>query len=182
MKSRMYNVLKAAPRSVSQSRGESGTDASLTNFSGGNPYERSRSLQAHRMERTPEFHDGRFGCHAAGSGAYYAGDRTRYWKLYYAAKENNWTLAHFQLKEIKELMEFGMVTRPKYEEHLDTFIRDDLGAIEKAIKVQDWNAVEAAFQQGITNANDYHQLNDKGFIVWKLPDYPPPDLDLTPQD
>ena len=107
---------------------------------------------------------------------------TRYWKLYYAAKENNWTLAHFQLKEIKELMEFGMVTRPKYEEHLDTFIRDDLGAIEKAIKAQDWNAVEAAFQQGITNANDYHQLNDKGFIVWKLPDYLPPDLDLTPQD
>ena len=106
----------------------------------------------------------------------------RYWKLYYAAKVNNWTLAHFQLKEIRELMELGMVTRPKYEEHLETFVKDDLGAIEAGIKAKDFSRVEEAFHQGVRNANDYHDLNNKAFIVWKLPDYPPPDLDLTPID
>ena len=104
----------------------------------------------------------------------------RYWKLYYSAKAGNWTLAKFQLGEIRELMEMGMITRPKYEEHLETFMNEDLGTIEASIKAQDWKAFEEAFHQGVRNANDYHQLNDKGFIVWKLPDYPPPDLDLTP--
>ena len=104
----------------------------------------------------------------------------RYWKLYYAAKAGNWTLAQFQLGEIRELMELGMITRPKYEENLEAYIKENLGAIEAGIKAHDWKRVEEAFHQGIRDANDYHKLNDKEFIVWKLPDYPPPDLDLTP--
>ena len=106
----------------------------------------------------------------------------RYWKLYYAAKAGNWVLANFQMGEISVLMEMGIITRPKYTEHLETFIKDDLGAIEAAIKAKDWKAFEAAFDQGIRNANDYHKLNDKEYIVWKLPDYPPPDLDLAAID
>ena len=104
----------------------------------------------------------------------------RYWKLYYAAKAGNWVMADFQLGEIGGLMELCMVTRPKYEEHLETFIKEDLAKVEAAIKAKDWNKVEETFREGVRNANDYHKLNDKGFIVWKLPDYPPPDLDLTP--
>ena len=104
----------------------------------------------------------------------------RYWKLYYSAKASNWVMADFQLGEIKELMELGIITRPKYTEHLDTFVKDDLSATEEGIKARDWEKFEVAFQQGIRNANDYHKLNDKEYIVWKLPDYPPPDLDLTP--
>ena len=73
-----------------------------------------------------------------------------------------------------------MVTRPKYEEDLDTFVRDDLGAIEDGIKAKDWEKFEVAFQQGVRNANDYHKSNDKPYIQWKLPEQPPPDLDLTP--
>ena len=106
----------------------------------------------------------------------------RYWKLYYAAKAGNWVMADFQLGEVRVLMELGIITRPKYEEHLETFMADDLGAIEEGIKTKDWEKFEVAFHQGIRNANDYHKLNDKEFIVWRLPDYPPPDLDLTPLD
>ena len=29
-------------------------------------------------------------------------------------------------------------------------------------------------------ANAYHELYDKSFLRWKIPDSPPPDLDLTP--
>ena len=32
---------------------------------------------------------------------------TRTWKLYYAAKARNWTLAKFQLKEVRGLMELA---------------------------------------------------------------------------
>ncbi len=31
----------------------------------------------------------------------------RYWKLYYSAKAGNWTLANFQLGEVRVLMELG---------------------------------------------------------------------------
>ena len=106
----------------------------------------------------------------------------RYWKLYYAAKAGNWVLAEFQLGEIRELMELGMITRPKYQEHLETFVGEDLGTLEAAIKAHDWQKTEEVFHQGVRNANDYHKLNDKEYIVWKLPDYAPPDLDLTPLD
>ena len=34
----------------------------------------------------------------------------------------------------------------------------------------------------IESANAYHEEYDKGFLRWKLPDSPPPDLDLTPLD
>ena len=104
----------------------------------------------------------------------------RYWKLYYAAKASNWPLAIFQLKEIEELMEFGGITRPKYADGLDTFVREDLGAMKSALEKNDWESFESAYNQGIANANDYHKSFKKGMIVWKLPDYEPPDLDLTP--
>lgn len=104
----------------------------------------------------------------------------RYWKLYYAAKAGNWVMAKFQLGEISTLMELGMVTRPRYEENLEKFIKEDLGSIKEAIEAKDWAKVEEAFDQGVRNANDYHKTYDKEYIVWKLPDYPPPDLDLTP--
>jgi len=104
----------------------------------------------------------------------------RYWKLYYAARSGNWVLANFQMGEIGTLMETGIITRPKYTEHLEAFIKDDLGAIGAAIKAKDWAAFEAAFVQGVQNANDYHKVYDKDYLVWKLPDYPPPDLDMTP--
>lgn len=105
----------------------------------------------------------------------------RYWKLYYAAKADNWTLAEFQAKEISHLMEFCTITRPKYRTQLESFINTDLDLIKKAIKAQDWNKFEEAYQLGITNANDYHKSLNKDYIVWKLPDYPPPDLDMTPR-
>jgi hypothetical protein len=33
----------------------------------------------------------------------------------------------------------------------------------------------------IDEANAYHEQYDKGFLRWKMPAEPPPDLDFTPQ-
>ena len=62
----------------------------------------------------------------------------RWWKAYYAAKEGNWPLAEFQVKEIEELIDTCMITRPKYAQWMEPFIADDLGNIKKAIKAGDW--------------------------------------------
>lgn len=105
----------------------------------------------------------------------------RTWKMYYAAQANNWTLANFQLKEIKELMELGMFTRPKYEADLEEFINEKMSGMEKAIKAEDFSAFDSAFQEAVSQANAYHEKHDKGFLRWKLPDMPPLDLDVNPR-
>ncbi len=104
----------------------------------------------------------------------------RWWKAYYAAKAGNWALAEFEVKEVVELIETCMITRPKYQKWMEPFINDDIGAVRAAIKKQSWAEFDAAYQQSIKNANDYHKAADKPLIRWKLPAEPPPDLDLTP--
>jgi hypothetical protein len=105
----------------------------------------------------------------------------RTWKLYYAAKAENWPLATFQAKEIKGLMELGAFTRPKHEEALNQYMEENWKPLQDAVNKKDFKAFEEAFNKAIEMANAYHELKDKPYIVWKLPDTPPPDLDLRPR-
>ena len=105
----------------------------------------------------------------------------RTWKLYYAAKAGNWPLATFQAKEIKGLMDLGAFTRPKHAEALNQYLEKTWKPVQDAISKKDFAAFEAAFDKAIKAANAYHKLKDKPYIVWKLPDTPPPDLDFQPQ-
>jgi hypothetical protein len=107
------------------------------------------------------------------------GQRT--WTLYYAAKAGNWKMAKSQWEEIQELMQVGAFQRPKYAEELNKFIAEDWPAIGKAIEDQNFEAFEPAFRKAIEQANAYHDLKYRPFIQWKLPDFPPPGLDLTPR-
>jgi hypothetical protein len=106
---------------------------------------------------------------------------TRTWKLYYAAKAGNWPLAKFQLKEAKGLMELGAFTRPKYEDNLNEFMEQHWKPLEGAIAKEDFKEFDALFHKAIEAANAYHELRDKPYLRWKLPENPPPDLDLTPR-
>jgi len=106
---------------------------------------------------------------------------TRTWKLFYAAKAGNWPLAKFQLKEIRGLMELAAFTRPKYEENLNQFLTEKWKPLEDALGREDFKAFESFFHEAIESANAYHELRDKPYIRWKLPETPPPDLDLTPR-
>ncbi len=107
------------------------------------------------------------------------GDRT--WKLYYAAKEGHWELAKFQWKEIQELMELGSFTRPKHEDALQQFMTEDWAPVGKAIDNQDFYTLEEAFSKAIEQANAYHELKDRPYIRWRLPDHPPPDIEMKPR-
>ncbi|MHB8670371.1 MAG: hypothetical protein ACYDAD_07405 [Acidimicrobiales bacterium] len=105
----------------------------------------------------------------------------RIWKLYYAGLAANWPLARFQLKEAINLMEIGSFVRPKYEDNMHKFIEEDAGPVSRAIEAKDVAAFEEAFARMIEQANAYHEVYDKGFLRWKVPETPPPDLDFTPR-
>ena len=105
----------------------------------------------------------------------------RIWKCYYAGKAKNKPLADFQLKEAVNLMEVGVLLRPKYTDNMYKFIEEQVETVKKAIKDEDWDAFEDAFHEMIDHANAYHELYDKPYLRWKIPDQPPPDLDMTPR-
>jgi len=103
----------------------------------------------------------------------------RIWKCYYAGTAHNKVLANFQLSEAVNLMEKGAILRPKYSDELDKFIAGIVADLRKSIETEDWDAFERHFETMIDQANAYHEQYDKGFLRWKMPDQPPPDLDLT---
>jgi hypothetical protein len=105
----------------------------------------------------------------------------RIWKCFYAGKAHNRDLARFQLKEAVNLMEMGVLLRPKYTDNMYKFIEEQVEAVKQAIESADWDKFEAAFHEMVDQANAYHELYDKPFLRWKIPEMPPPDLDMTPR-
>ncbi|HUI01951.1 MAG TPA: hypothetical protein VLZ77_00290 [Acidimicrobiales bacterium] len=105
----------------------------------------------------------------------------RIWKCYYAGKAHNRPLARFQLKEAVNLMEKGAFLRPKYAENMEKFVNEEVAAVGKCIEAEDWEGFESAFGAMVDAANAYHDVYDKSFLRWRIPDAPPPDLDMTPR-
>lgn len=106
---------------------------------------------------------------------------SRTWKLFYAAKAGNWPMAMFQWKETKALFELGAFMRPKHEAAIEEYLRDSWPPLEAAIKAKDFEKFKLSFDRAIDDANAWHEKKEKPYIRWKLPDFPPPDLDLTPR-
>ena len=105
----------------------------------------------------------------------------RIWKCYYAGQARNKALARFQLSEAVNLMEKGAFLRPKYVDNMHKFIDEEVAAVRKTIDAEDWDAFEAAFVAMVDAANAYHDVYDKPYLRWKIPEMPPPDLDMTPR-
>jgi len=105
----------------------------------------------------------------------------RIWKCFYAGQAHNKPLARFQLKEAVNLMEMGVLLRPKYTDNMYKFIEEQVEVVKQAIESEDWDKFEAGFHEMVDQANAYHELYDKPFLRWKIPEMPPPDLDMTPR-
>ena len=105
----------------------------------------------------------------------------RFWKAWYAAQAGNWPLASWQLREMRKLFRLCEVTRPKYTEDIEEWLHDDLEPLMADLDSHDLAGFEGHYQEAVDSANDLHRRWQKGWIVWKLPDSPPPDLDLTPR-
>ncbi len=104
----------------------------------------------------------------------------RLWRAVYAARAGNWRLARWQVSEMRKLFRLCTITRPKYTDDIDEYLRADVEPLLAAIAAADLEAFERAVSEAVDAANEFHRRWDKGFIVWKLPDTAPPDLDLTP--
>ena len=105
----------------------------------------------------------------------------RFWKAFYAAQSENWPLAAWQLREMRKLMRLGMITRPKYQDDLEEYIREDVEPLLAAIEERDGSRFARLYHDAVDAANELHRRWKKEFIVWRLPDHAPPDLDLTPR-
>src|SRR5262249_1905434 len=105
----------------------------------------------------------------------------RTWKLYYAAKFDNWPMAKFQYKEIKGLFQLGAFMRPKHEDAINQYLAENWQKLEAPLEAKDFAAFEKEFHECIDMANAYHELKEKPYIRWKLPEAPPPDMDLLPR-
>jgi hypothetical protein len=108
------------------------------------------------------------------------GQRT--WILYYAAKAGNWRFAQSQFRELGELFPVAGLLRPDFAQHLESYASEDWSGVGKAIEAADFDAFESAFNHAIAQANAYHEATRRSFIRWKLPDTPPPGLDLEPHE
>jgi hypothetical protein len=105
----------------------------------------------------------------------------RTWKLFYAAKAGNWPNAMYQWKEAKALFELGAFMRPKHEAALEEYLRESWAPLEATIQEKSFERFRQAFDKAVDDANAWHEKKEKPYIRWKLPDQPPPDLDLTPR-
>jgi hypothetical protein len=105
----------------------------------------------------------------------------RFWKACYAARAANWPMATWQLKEMRKLLRLCEVTRPKYTDDIEEWLSDDLDPLMAALDAHDLATFEDRYHEAVDAANELHRRWQKEWIVWKLPDTPPPDLDLTPR-
>jgi hypothetical protein len=104
----------------------------------------------------------------------------RFWRAAYAARAGNWRLARWQVLEMRKLFHLATITRPKYADDIAEYLHAGIEPLLAAIAAEDLEAFERGVGEAVDAANEYHRRWDKGFIVWKLPDTAPPDLDLTP--
>jgi hypothetical protein len=105
----------------------------------------------------------------------------RMWKCYHAGKAGNRPLARYQLSEATKIMKTSVLVRPKYNDATVSFIAEELAALRVVIESSDWDRFDAVFDDVVRAANRYHEEFEKGFLVWRVPEEPPRDLDLTPR-
>jgi hypothetical protein len=110
----------------------------------------------------------------------------RHIKLYYAGQAKNWTMAAFELNELRGALARIGRTVPIYrkisvDEAVAAIFTDKLKAVDAAIKAADPAQFTAAYGEMTGACNACHQALDHPFLKIKVPDalnYP--DQDFNP--
>jgi hypothetical protein len=102
----------------------------------------------------------------------------RFWRAVYAARAGNWRLARWQLSEMNKLFHLCTITRPKYADDIAEYLHEEVEPLLLAIQAEDLVTFERGAAEAVEAANELHRRWEKGFIVWRLPESAPPDLDL----
>jgi hypothetical protein len=102
-------------------------------------------------------------------------------RLYYAATAGNWPAAGYFCRTLAKHLRESAFSRPKYAEAMATFLDVDYAPVRDAIGAKDTEAFQRAWDGLVVRINHWHEEFGKGYLVYKTPDTPPPDLDLTPR-
>jgi hypothetical protein len=105
----------------------------------------------------------------------------RMWKCFHAGVARNRPLARYQLSEATKILKTSIVVRPKYFDAMQRFIAEEMAALRAVIEAEEWERFEEVYAAVVTATNRYHEEFEKGFLVWRVPEDPPRDLDLTPR-
>lgn len=105
----------------------------------------------------------------------------RMWKCYHAGTARNRPLARYQLSEAVKIMKTCMLVRPKYLDSMQRFVTEEVAALRRVIEAEEWDRFQAVYDDVVKATNRYHEEFDKGFLVWRVPEEPPHDLDLRPK-
>jgi hypothetical protein len=110
----------------------------------------------------------------------------RHIRVYYAGQTKNWTLAGFELNELRGALARVGRTVPTYrnvsvEMAVTTIIADKIKALDAAIKAKDLDQFGAAYSEVTVACNTCHQALEHAFIKIVVPDASNyPDQDFRP--
>jgi hypothetical protein len=102
-------------------------------------------------------------------------------RLYFAGTAGNWPLAAYFCRSLGKRLRESAFVRPKYAEAMAEFLDVDYAPLRDAVADRDAAAFAAAWDHVVERVNHWHEEFGKGYIVYRTPDTPPPDLDLTPR-
>lgn len=88
----------------------------------------------------------------------------RYNELYFAAQDQNWPYADYQLEHLVESLEQGMARRPERATHSTNFIKNDVPPLQEAIDQKNPELFAERFQAFTTACNTCHAMEDHPFI------------------
>jgi hypothetical protein len=99
----------------------------------------------------------------------------RHIKLYYAGQAKNWTLAGFQINELRGALARIGRTIPNYrnisvETAVASIFADKLKAVDAAVKAADLAQFNTAYGEMTGACNDCHKGMEHPFLVIKVPD------------
>jgi len=98
---------------------------------------------------------------------------SRMWTIYYAAKNGNWDLAQYQLKEAIEIQETGETTRSSRAPMLKAFEASYLNPLQDTMNSTNWTAFQTAYNNTVDGCNGCHAANGFSYIKYTLPSNPP---------
>ena len=103
-------------------------------------------------------------------------------RLYYAASLGNWAAAGYFCRTLGKHLRAAAFSRPKYAEAMDEFLDLDYAPLRDAVTARDGAAFATAWDALVARINHWHDHFGYGYLAYRTPDSPPPDLDLTPKD
>ena len=100
-------------------------------------------------------------------------------RLYYAATYGNWPAAGYFCRTLGKQLKQSAFSRPRYADAVAEFLDTDYAPVREAVNEHDATKFEAAWRHLVERINHWHREFGVGYLVYRTPQTPPPDLDLA---